>query len=285
MSSSNGKKKQMTMQDSRGGGTTKFLGVRRRPWGRYAAEIRDPTTKERHWLGTFDTAEEAAVVYDKAARSMRGSRARTNFVYSDMPPGSSVTSIISPEDTPAPPDHQPHQNHDPTNLLAPDFHHNDHSASLVQKQISPFHQQQQQEQKFGPCGGQDYFYSVYDYSQLQTSYYDYSGTRSRTAYAHLNRHHEQPPFTADDNHNIQSSHNYSGGADGSDQLPALPSGLLGEVWTEPSSTESDSSYCQKHTGLGFDSSSFVHSPLFSQMPSVSDSDRLEPLHLPSSYYF
>ena len=57
----------------------KFRGVRQRPWGRWAAEIRDPTLRKRLWLGTFDTPEEAATEYDKAAVRLKGSNAVTNF--------------------------------------------------------------------------------------------------------------------------------------------------------------------------------------------------------------
>ncbi|XP_022759577.1 ethylene-responsive transcription factor CRF6-like [Durio zibethinus] len=68
----------------------KYRGVRQRPWGRWATEIRDPTSRTRVWLGTYDTAEEAALVYDRAAIRIKGPDALTNFVKPPVrrpPPG------------------------------------------------------------------------------------------------------------------------------------------------------------------------------------------------------
>ncbi|WCJ29638.1 Integrase-type DNA-binding superfamily protein [Euphorbia peplus] len=68
----------------------KFRGVRQRHWGSWVSEIRHPLLKRRIWLGTFETAEEAARAYDQAAILMSGRNAKTNFPIPENPIGNPI---------------------------------------------------------------------------------------------------------------------------------------------------------------------------------------------------
>ncbi|KAL7161779.1 hypothetical protein ACSBR2_042287 [Camellia fascicularis] len=256
--SSKSKKKQTQTQQQEtitgggGGGGNRFLGVRRRPWGRYAAEIIDPTTKERHWLGTFDSAEEAALAYDRAARSMRGSRARTNFVYSDIPPGSSqqTSPLLS-------------TSHHHLLLLVPN------NKTLLQSSSSSFPRILLPKSNAGgmSAGGGDAWASsrsgvVYQQQQQQhqnqqpiLDYGSGSGGGGLSHQFHDGPSEELPPLPPQ----ISVSHMADSGY-GVRSDPPPPTTLPGfPEQTTITYPEEIGSY------LGFDSNQYVHSPLFGRM--------------------
>ncbi|RLN42634.1 ethylene-responsive transcription factor ESR1-like [Panicum miliaceum] len=136
-------------------GRKRFVGVRQRPSGRWVAEIKDTIQKIRVWLGTFDTAEEAARAYDEAACLLRGSNTRTNFWPRAAAPAAAAFELQHPP----PPSALPSK---VTNLLLLRLKKARSSAgavTLAQQEVAVQHRQAQQ-----GYGGQDeYSFQVDDF--------------------------------------------------------------------------------------------------------------------------